>query len=471
MAPRSKGKDYSIGARLCPLVLAGCAPTGEPRAQLVVAVDTDAPAAGQLEADADLAADAAVDTLRVDVLGPDGLGREAREIVAPDARDWPVSFGVATPEDGGAARVRLRLRAFRAALATPVAGGGPLEPMREAAIDRLVDLELPSEGVAHVHVTLSFECFGAPVSFLTPATTCIDASRLAVPPDGGLPGAPTVARLGTAPRARATPCAGAAPRPATVCVPGGFTLLGERSLAGIEDFALSEPLPLRPVVVAPFWLDATELTVGRYRALVATGSVREAAPTLRDPSDQLERFCTWLGPDDPKNDTLPLNCVVTAAAEEACVLSGGALPTEARWEHAARGRGQRRRFPWGDAAPACCALSAGRHTGPCARLAGVEPVGAHPAAPGCPAADTSRDGLVDLGGSLNELVADDFAPYDAPCWAWRGIAFEPRCVEPGQRGARGGNWQGSLVQSQGALRYFAQFGPALGVRCAYEDAP
>jgi hypothetical protein len=165
----------SKGTALRGLLIVACSCAPPP--QLLVIVDTDAPLVGQLAGRTDLSPDAAVDLLRVDVL--DGRRPiEQCEITAPEPAGWPISFGVLTPDAPERRAVRLRLRLFRAVLAVAEAGpplqricgralgqGSMTEPRPEVTIERLVDLPLPGQGVAPIHVLLSFDCLGEPSSF------------------------------------------------------------------------------------------------------------------------------------------------------------------------------------------------------------------------------------------------------------------------------------------------------------------
>ena len=209
-----------------------------------------------------------------------------------------------------------------------------------------------------------------------------------------------------------------------------------------------DPVPLLPVSVAPFWLDTLEMTVGRFRRLA--GRVTSVAPVTKDPANQFDAFCTYLGEGDASNDALPLNCVTWELATEVCTILGGSLPSEAEWEHAARGRGQRRRFPWGDLNPACCTTSAGRKALPMIPQvcpgAGLEPAGSHPAKQDCPGlGDVSRDGILDLGGGVREWTRDAYRPYGHPCWGV-GLGVDRVCegtsLDGGLDGGDGGDGDG-----------------------------
>lgn len=471
-APGSLAGLRSLAVRFAaPLLLMACSREGEPRAQLVIVVDTDAPLQGQLAGRPELSADAAVDTLRVDAVDSTGVVYDVRELVVPSPDDWPVSFGVATTEVHDK-RVRLRLRLFRGELAVPELSQGVLEPLGQVAIDRVFDAALPEDGMVTHALILSLACVGRAPSFLEPASTCIDAARLsAATPDGATntddDGALAPTRAGTSPVAAAMPCTAAAPLGA-VCIAGGYSVLGDPDLVGIDDLLVDESVPLRPVVLSPFWMDGTEVTVGRFRAWVQAGLVTEALPAEYDPMDVNQQYCTWRGVGDPSGDAMPLNCVGTATASQACALAAGRLPTEAQWEHAARGRGQHRAYPWGSTAPECCALSAARYSGPCFGD-GPEPAGAHAPVPTCSAADVSRDGVLDLGGSLVEMVLDRAASYDSPCWSWQGYSVDPACQDGGTPGARGGSWNISFVQALSALRKRSLPSEAQGFRCVYRD--
>lgn len=463
--------------------LPGCASEAPPRPQLVVVIDTDAPLEGQTYANPAISPDAVIDTLRVDLQDAEGGAYEQESFVAPDPGDWPISFGIATPEQGGAEPVTLRLRAFRRGLATStlVDGVAVLEPRPEIAIDRVVELPLSQDGVRTVLVRLSFDCLGTPPS---EGTTCIDAARRDAAPGEGIEELADdelpATLAGSAPLAREIPCE-APPRDGAACVAGGFLVLGDPTLWGVADGFLEDALPLRPAVVSPFQIDTTEVTVGRFRALLAAGAAFAEMPLLQDTLISGREYCSFLGDADPTNDQLPLNCVSWETASAICEALGGALPTEAQWEHAARGRGQARDYPWGDAAPRCCAVSASRSIfqGPereCGEGVGGGPeeVASHASGAMCDGLmDASRDGVLDLGGSVSELLRDKLRPYGHACWG-TGILRDPVCADPEATGhaARGGNWSSPLTTTLSAMRRSAvELWATDGLRCAYEVGP
>jgi formylglycine-generating enzyme required for sulfatase activity len=480
------------------LLFALCAACSPPH--LLVLVDTDAPVLGQLAGRPELPPDAAIDTLRVDILDEADHLLELCEINASETSAWPVSFGVRVPE--GVRSARLRLRAFQRAFARGLSGEPPrtprscgaatipgqlvlTDPPPEVTIDRVVELPLPSEGTARIGVILAFECLGTPTDFLR-RTSCVGRDRLREPLGSAAGTVPAHAlavpslRVGTASAAQEVPCPpGLALPPDRVCVPGGFSIQGDRALAGLEALdARYEPVPLRAVHVAPFVMDRLEFSVGRLRALAAPPEPPLRSPPLTRGTRQLlaGSLCTW--PANLSSDALdemPANCISWQGAREACERVHGLLPTESQWEHAARGRGQGRTYPWGDGAPTCCqaALYHRADEGLGCPGRGPSAVGVHDGGDCEAGGDVSRDGISDLGGNVQELVLDWMHPYAARCGLDpEGISRNPQCRDEKRaigRLARGGDFNAALAGGKAAWRLEGDLPwPALGFRCVYE---
>lgn len=135
--------------------------------------------------------------------------------------------------------------------------------------------------------------------------------------------------------------------------------------------------PEREVILADYGLEAQTVTVERFAAFVAaTGYVTEAerfgwsSVFFGDPDHLAQATAvgsglpwwhgidgaTWRQPEGPGSsvdDRLdhPVTQVSWADANAFAAWVGGRLPTEAEWEHAARGGAVRRRFPWGESEP------------------------------------------------------------------------------------------------------------------------
>lgn len=472
------------------LVMApGCSRTAPARPQLVISVDTDAVVHDQLLGRPELSADAAIDTLRVDAIPAAGNGvpYDLRTFLAPSAEDWPISFGVPAEVVAQRGPVLLRIRAFRGALATPGELGGvpTLDPPRTATIDRLVEIDAPSEGVVRVRVVLREDCMAVPSTFGDAPTTCVDRERpKGTAREGVEPiehaDAAVSTLVGTWPGAVEIPCTGTPPAGA-VCIPGGFSLLGAAQFEGFADgLNGQDSMPLHSVSLRPFFMDRTEVTVGVLQAAFGAGLTTDEPVKSGDPRLEDSAFCTWPGRRSAGNETLPANCITHATAEATCALRGGLLPSEAQWEHAARGRGQARLYPWGAEPASCCLTSVGRSFD-AARPAecpgsGAEPVGSHAGSATCAGrGDVSRDGVLDLGGSVGEALRDWFQPFDAPCWTRAaGVLVDPVCIQDSATTAfssRGGSWASGSATTASPFRYsFAAQRPSSGFRCVYPDA-
>lgn len=459
----------------CAACLSCEAEIGLARGQVLVLIDTDMPIVGQLAEHSELSSAAAIDTIRVDAFAEDGTRYDFLDVVVPDVADWPLSFGVASE---GKSHIRLEIRAFKAAFAErgELNDRDTLEPKPDLTIDRVVDLPLPSEGVQRVLIHLAGDCLGVRPDFSSPTDvrTCVDGARPAVPASVGVEKTDKLVHpsvIGTWPAAIEQPC-DADDSDERACIEGGFMLLGDDSLDGFLDGALYHVAssPVLPVAMSPFFMDRTEFTVGRLEALLQTGVIIDPLPRVKNDASDSERFCTW-GGGDPQ---MPVNCVTQETARQICAAAGGELPTEARWEFAARGRGQDNSYPWGDTSPRCCTAAVSlQGTTSCGAM-GPRAVGTFFGADGCESSDVSRDGIRDLAGNLAELTRDSALPYTHPCWARGSLLHDPVCesTEVESLVSRGASWTSGLAEEASALRRTTVAPlPSTGFRCVYPEQP
>jgi formylglycine-generating enzyme required for sulfatase activity len=217
---------------------------------------------------------------------------------------------------------------------------------------------------------------------------------------------------------------------------------------GVEESWIRKEVPTFRVRLGDFRIARYPVTNAQYLDFLrATGTA--GRPT------------TWyLGayPWDRANHPV---CGISAADADAYVqwLAGRTgrpyrLPTEAEWEHAAKGDAGHE-YPWGDAFDPACANT--RETG----VHTTTPVGAFPAG-------RSPFGADDMAGNAEEYVADAYAPYPG------GGVVADHLVERlgGYRIARGGSFAryGDLARTR--RRHGAFPGPLypIGLRVAMSGA-
>jgi len=235
-----------------------------------------------------------------------------------------------------------------------------------------------------------------------------------------------------------------------------------------------------PVSVGSFYLDKTEVSLRAFVRWLDDGkanlrveregskarivdesgrpiaAVRTAADGAKaNPAIALREDNGGFTVDERRADT-PVTLVSWHGAQRFCEAHGKRLPTEGEWELAARGVA-RRRFPWGETAPARCSdvAFAEGPGGACEREArGVRPVGTS-------RGDVTPDGLLDLGGNVAEWTSSAFAGDEAgaPCAKDSGLC----------RIFRGGSFAdpGPLLRSAMRWRHREDtFWLNIGFRCA-----
>jgi formylglycine-generating enzyme required for sulfatase activity len=236
-----------------------------------------------------------------------------------------------------------------------------------------------------------------------------------------------------------------------VLIEGGNMFMGST-----DDDLGDDVRPAHKVKVSSFCLDKYEVTAEAYDACSGSGNCLRAPEEVKfegvtpEQVKALSPLCNTGKADRKKH---PINCVDWSMADAFCtgeagrLKKGGArLPTEAEWEFAARGSGQRV-FPWGDDPPGPKRLNAcGAECAAWEKELGLPSYGtmydgddghAATAPVGSYEGGASSAGILDLAGNVWEWTADWYGPYaDAE-------ATDPKGPDSGtERSVRGGGFNG-----------------------------
>jgi formylglycine-generating enzyme required for sulfatase activity len=177
-----------------------------------------------------------------------------------------------------------------------------------------------------------------------------------------------------------------------------------------------EEAPQHVLTLPAFAIGRTPVTNALYAAFVAASGARapitwrgpQPPDTLREHPvvdvswQEANAFCEWLNVQI-ENVKLKIEKALEARSDQFSIFNSQfsiRLPTEAEWEHAARGT-DGRSFPWGDAWDE--ALANTRDSG----LGGTTPVGSYPVG-------ASPYGGLDMAGNVWEWTSslDALYPYD-----------------------------------------------------------
>jgi formylglycine-generating enzyme required for sulfatase activity len=259
----------------------------------------------------------------------------------------------------------------------------------------------------------------APLKFKADQPTTIEAVFNA--------GAEAPAATGSSP-VPATPLPPPAPRMVWRRIPAGTSWMGcvpaDTRCNGEEQPRTQIHLP------QPYQMLDREVSAGDFRAFaLATGQSMPRQPE-------------WYA-----DDSHPVVNVTWDEAQAYCTWAGGRLPTEAEWEHAARGGLDGRLFPWGDDFNG---QAVARHNVPVEKFLFTAPTGQFP---------PNAFGLHDMAGNVWEWTASEHRPTHATAPV---AGYDLRTI-------KGGGWDNNprrlRVSERAALSRQGRHNLYVGFRC------
>jgi formylglycine-generating enzyme required for sulfatase activity len=241
-----------------------------------------------------------------------------------------------------------------------------------------------------------------------------------------------------------------------VYIPGEEFWMGSKETDQGADY---DEMPAHIVFLDAYWMDKTVVTNAMYAVFLnANGNQTEGPTTWLDSGDEdvliFQREGVW----EPSRgyESHPAVEITWFGAQAYCQWAGRRLPSEAEWEHAARGS-DGRIYPWGNEID--CDKAQYANCG-----SGLLPVGSKPGG-------ISPYGVLGLSGNTWEWVADWYAddyysisPIENPKGSEEGVT----------RVLRGGSWEYDWKHLRAANR--RHNGPAVsmhdyGFRCVMNVEP
>ena len=220
-----------------------------------------------------------------------------------------------------------------------------------------------------------------------------------------------------------------------------------------HEYLYSPSKPDHKVYLQDYWIYQYEVTNQQYRQCV---DAQVCDLPRKQSSYQHSDYFT-----NPTYNNYPVIFVDWYNAYQYCNWAGGALPTEAQWEKAARGSLDDRLYPWGDQEPTPSLANFGGY------IKETTPVGAYPSG-------VSPYGLYDMSGNVYEWVNDWYSatyyansPYNDPQGPSTSASTTKKVV-------RGGNYTWSA--SAASIAFHDSWEPDksstdVGFRCVLNDFP
>lgn len=239
-----------------------------------------------------------------------------------------------------------------------------------------------------------------------------------------------------------------------VWIPGGPFTMGtnETDAEGRAlEFGLTKPWfddehPAHTVNLPGFYLDRNEVTNADFAAYVAATGARIPG--------------TWKAATYPGGEAnIPVASINWYQANDYCAWAKKRLPTEAEWERAAKGQGQRE-WPWGDTPDPLLANLEGVED----HFAGTAPVDSFDAG-------RSPYGLYNMTGNVMEWVNDW---YDEHYYKVMPAKNPPGPAIGDEKVIRGGSWHDSFryAHTYSRFKMFPEYRDVtIGFRCAKSIVP
>jgi len=242
-----------------------------------------------------------------------------------------------------------------------------------------------------------------------------------------------------------------------VYIPAGTFRMG-----GMDVRRAPNEIPDHDVQLDAYWIDQLEVTNAMFALCMSNGGC--TPPQSFKSQRRTDYF------DNPEFKDYPVVYVAWGQAKAYCEWAGRRLPTEAEWEHAARGD-DFRTFPWGEDKADGTLTNFNMLVGDTSRV-GTYPAGASPF------------GVLDMAGNVAEWV-NDFYSFDYsvsksvinPTGPETSSSFN-RVVRGGSLGdaeinirvsKRSSVLGSNLSAAPGSRSYFGDFSPRIGFRCAEDE--